>query len=313
MPEHWKKLLMKDHETTERMLVAVANMWGTVAGPPAGVMRDVLEYLLDYADNCHNRKEENYLFPLLEKRGVLRHGGPLAVMLAEHEQSRELLKKFAELGNAFINGDASSLSDLRRAFDEYSTLIKNHYWKENDILYPMGSRVMSTDDDLRIINGIEELEASLGPDTRAKYYSLADRIMNAGKLGDLSISLDREVLAAILNTLPIELSFVDAEDTVQYFSHEDHEKIFARTRGVIGTKVQNCHPQKSIHMVNQILADFKAGRRDVAEFWIDMAGRKIHIRYFPVRDRNGKYLGCLETVQDIADIQKLTGQKRLLD
>ena len=104
---------------------------------------------------------------------------------------------------------------------------------------------------------------------------------------------------------------VDADDTVRYFSHENLPKIFPRTRGAIGMQVQNCHPQKSVHLVNEILADFKAGKREVAEFWIDAGDKKVHIRYWPVRGADGEYLGCLETVQDIADIQKLKGEKRL--
>ena len=121
------------------------------------------------------------------------------------------------------------------------------------------------------------------------------------------------MLAAILNTLPVELSFVDHDDIVQYFSHEHHPKIFPRSRGVIGINVRNCHPQKSLDMVNRILEDFKAGKREVAEFWLEMQGKKIHVRYFPVRDRDGAYLGCLEVVHDITQIQALTGEKRLLD
>jgi DUF438 domain-containing protein len=113
--------------------------------------------------------------------------------------------------------------------------------------------------------------------------------------------------------LPVELSFVDENDTVRYFSHEHGTKIFGRTRGVIGMTVQNCHPKKSVHMVNRILEDFKAGKREVAEFFIDMGEKKINIRYFPVRDPGGRYLGCLEVVQDVTHIRSLEGQRRLLD
>lgn len=105
----------------------------------------------------------------------------------------------------------------------------------------------------------------------------------------------------------------DADDKVRYFSHENREKIFARTRGAIGVDVRNCHPQKSLPMVERIIADFKAGRREVAEFWIDFAGRKVHIRYWPVRGPSGEYLGTLETVQDVTRIRTLEGQRRLLD
>jgi PAS domain S-box-containing protein len=201
---------------------------------------------------------------------------------------------------------------MLQVFLEYGALLKSHYWKENDILYPMGRRALSPEDDAAIVTGILELESSLGTDTRKRYQALAQEI-TSGTLDDLSASLDRSVLAAILNSLPIELSFVDADDRVRYFSHENHAKIFPRSRGVMGMKVHNCHPQKSVHMVEQILADFKAGTRDSSEFWIDMGGKKIHIRYFVVRGTQGEYLGCLETVQDITAIQQLSGQKRLID
>jgi DUF438 domain-containing protein len=100
---------------------------------------------------------------------------------------------------------------------------------------------------------------------------------------------------------------------VRYFSHEHLPKIFSRTRGVIGMAVQNCHPEKSVHMVNRILEDFKAGKREVAEFWIEMGGKHIYIRYFPVRGTDGRYLGCLEVVQDTTRIRSLEGERRLLD
>jgi DUF438 domain-containing protein len=205
------------------------------------------------------------------------------------------------------------LAELRAAFGEYATLCKDHFWKENDILYPMAQRVLSEAEAAEVVKGIEEVEAGFGAGTRARYYRIAEQIIEQGELRDLSFGLERDVLAAILNTLPVELSFIDHEDRVRYFSHEHGEKIFGRTRGAIGTAVQNCHPPKSLHLVNQILADFKAGKRDVAEFWIDMGGRMVHIRYWPVRGEDGRYLGTLETVQDVSAIRKLTGEQRLLD
>ncbi len=125
-------------------------------------------------------------------------------------------------------------------------------------------------------------------------------------------TLSTETLENIFDALPVEVSFVDEADTVRYYSKGD-QRIFRRTPAVIGMKVQNCHPQKSLHKVEQVVSDLKAGRRDVAEFWIDLKGRKMYIRYFPVRDKTGKYLGILEVTQDITDIQKITGEKRLLD
>lgn len=310
---HWSQLLMTDHETTEKVLEAVARMLEAPDGPAPSILRDALEYFQGYVEACHNKKEEQHLFPLIEQRGIPRNGGPLAVMLAEHDRSAVLLPKLVSACEAYLGGDRQVLPELRTLFGEYAALLKDHYWKENDVLYPMARRVMSEADAEAVVAGIEAVEAALGADTRSRYYAIADRIIEAGELKDLSFGVERDVLAAILNTLPVELSFVDKDDRVRYFSHEGSEKIFARTRGAIGTPVQNCHPQKSVHLVNRILADFKAGRRKVAEFWIDMGGRKVHIRYFPVRSPKGDYLGTLEVVQDITPIQALQGQRRLLE
>jgi len=125
-------------------------------------------------------------------------------------------------------------------------------------------------------------------------------------------SLSEEEIESVLNSLPVDITFVDKEDTVRYFS-QSKGRIFPRAKTVIGRKVQQCHPQESLQKVVQILEDFKSRRRDVAEFWINLKGRLIYIRYFAVRDGNGKYLGCLEVTQDITDVQKITGEKRLLD
>jgi DUF438 domain-containing protein len=233
-------------------------------------------------------------------------------MLSEHDASRTLLPRLLALIDGYAAGRAEVLDELRQVFEEYSALLKNHFWKENDILYPMARRVMTPADADAVVAGIDAVEAVLGSDTRARYYALAERIITGGGVEDLSFGVERDVMAAILNTLPVELSFVDKDDKVRYFSHENGAKIFPRTRGVIGMAVQNCHPEKSVHLVNKILADFKAGRRSAAEFWIEMGGRFIHIRYFPVHGPQGDYLGTLEVVQDSAGIRALTGERRLL-
>jgi len=130
---------------------------------------------------------------------------------------------------------------------------------------------------------------------------------------DLSTgALTLEQTDLLLTHLPVDVSFVDAEDVVRYYS-ETGDRIFARTPAVIGRKVQNCHPGKSVHVVEAILKAFKAGTRDAAEFWIELGGRFILIRYFAVRDKSGTYKGCLEVSQDVTAIRALSGQKRLLD
>lgn len=126
-------------------------------------------------------------------------------------------------------------------------------------------------------------------------------------------SLTFAELDAVLNTLPVDVSFVDADDTVRYYNEPAGGRIFPRAKGVIGRKVQDCHPPKSVEKVEQILADFRAERRERAEFWIELNGRLTFIRYFPVRDRTDAYLGCLEVTQDITEIKRIEGEKRLLD
>lgn len=124
-------------------------------------------------------------------------------------------------------------------------------------------------------------------------------------------NLTLQQLIKIFGALPVDLTFVDNDDIVRFFSESDH-RVFPRTNSVLGRQVVNCHPPKSMHVVQQILDDFRAGKREDADFWIDMQGKKIYISYFALRDED-KYLGCLEVTQDITKIQKIEGQNRLLD
>ena len=124
-------------------------------------------------------------------------------------------------------------------------------------------------------------------------------------------NLNKEQLAGILEAIPIEISFVDENDLVKFWNKHE-TRIFKRPVSVIGKSVQNCHPKHSVDKVNQILSDFKSGKGSSAEFWINVGERKVYIRYFAVRDKAGKYLGTLEATQDISEIKKIEGEKRLL-
>jgi len=125
-------------------------------------------------------------------------------------------------------------------------------------------------------------------------------------------ALTPELVNLVLTHLPVDVSFVDAEDTVRYYSATPG-RIFKRTPAVIGRKVQDCHPAKSVGTVVKILEAFKSGAKDTAEFWIELGGRFVHIRYFAVRDAAGRYRGCLEVSQDVTRIRALEGEQRLLD
>ena len=125
-------------------------------------------------------------------------------------------------------------------------------------------------------------------------------------------NLSREQLEGILEAIPVEISFVDENDLVKLWNKHE-TRIFKRPISVIGKSVQNCHPKQSVAKVNQILSDFKSGKKDSAEFWINLGERKVYIRYFAVRDKAGRYLGTLEATQDITEIKKIEGEKRLLE
>jgi hypothetical protein len=134
----------------------------------------------------------------------------------------------------------------------------------------------------------------------------------AGALGLSTGQMTLEQINLMLTHLPVDLTFVDEDDRVAYYS-EGPERIFPRSPAIIGREVRNCHPPKSVHIVNKILDAFKSGARGTAEFWIELGGRFIYIRYFAVRDSNGYYRGTLEVSQDLTEIRKLEGQQRLLD
>jgi uncharacterized protein len=124
--------------------------------------------------------------------------------------------------------------------------------------------------------------------------------------------LTKEQLDSMLNTMSIEVTFIDENDTVRYFN-QPQKMIFMRTKAIIGRKVQNCHPAKSLGTVTKILESFKSRKKSLAEFWINLNNRMIYIRFYAVRSPEGKYLGTMEVVQDITDARALQGERRLLD
>jgi len=122
--------------------------------------------------------------------------------------------------------------------------------------------------------------------------------------------LTLEQLQGIFSALPVDLTFVDADNRVAFFS-EGASRVFARSRAILGREVQHCHPPRSVAVVEQILDDLRSGRHDVAEFWLEFHGRFVHVRYFAVRDEAKRYLGCLEVTQDATRLRALDGERRL--
>ncbi len=262
----------------------------------------------------HYRRKENLVFPFLEKHEIT---GPPTVMWGKHDQIRELLKVAIETYEHAVEAsieEARTLVEL--VFKPASDGIEDMIFKEEQILFPMCLDTLSDQEWWQVYNQSLEIGFCLydprdewqpsGVDvTQTAAESRSDRVQLP------SGSMTPEELNAILNTIPFDLTFVDSNDTVRYFT-QGTERIFDRNRAILGRKVQLCHPPHSVHIVQKILEDFKSGRESRAPFWINMKGRFIHIEYFALRDKQGKYLGTLEVSQDLTDKRALQGDQRLL-
>ena len=195
--------------------------------------------------------------------------------------------------------------------------INEMIFKEENIMTPILIERLNEEDWKIIIDGTRDFDTIV--EDNGEYSAKIDTITKEEKRGEIldgvvtlpSGSLKVEELTCMLNTLPFDITFVDKDDKVKYFS-EGKERTFARTRAVIGRNVSNCHPPQSVHIVEQIVEDFKANKKDNEDFWIKMGDQYILIRYFAVRNTEKEYLGVLEVTQNIKPIQEINGEKRLM-
>ncbi len=264
----------------------------------------------------HYARKEQVLFPYLEKHGFT---GPTTVMWGKDDEVRELLKA-SRLGLEGIQ-DEKGLAEyidqkLIPLLDEAEGMVQ----KEESILFPTSLEKLSEADWADVLRGSGEVGyAFIDPPEEAEQLAreLLGTVEETASLGDDEIifpsgSVNPEELMAILNGLPVELTFVGPDDRVKYFS-EGEGRIFVRTRAVIGREVRHCHPPGSVDLVETILRDFKDKKRDSADFWLEMGGRFIYSVFYAIRGKDGGYLGTLEVTQDATKVRSLTGQKRLLD
>jgi len=312
----WDDFLVSEHEMIERAMAVLKNNLEKIesAVKTPLQMQRALDFLLEFGDKMHNTKEEKFLFPLMAQKGLPVEGGPIGVMLMEHDAERNLLQKMtADLPSLAEATPAARQKFAAEGF-EYLKIRAEHIWKENDVLYAMGRKVFSDDDNTGLLKEFKILDQQTYGDNARLHYEqmLAEVEKDSEAKKRLIRNLSYEQIDAILETLPFEVTFVDAEDTVAYFNKLDKTKIFPRTRSVIGRKVEKCHPEKSVDMVRQIVTGFKERTMDHAEFWINFKGDKILIRYYPVYSENDEYMGVLEVTQEIGAIQKIEGEKRLI-
>ncbi len=285
----------------------------------------------------HYRRKENQLFPHLEK---VQFTGPSNVMWGKHDEIRSDLRS---LQQAYY---AENWSEFRRVGGRLTRAVKRMIFMEEKILFPTALKKLSEHDWAEIRQEEPEIgyawitpgnlwDASLvaarkasqelgkgsgGSDAPEAYGSAREEPegprqgwgeVRAGVPLDVG-ELNPEQINLMLKSLPVDITYVDEQDRVRYYS-QGKERIFPRTPSIIGREVRNCHPPKSVHVVEKILDSFKRKEKSVAEFWIDFQGRFIHIRYFPLYDQSGRYRGVIEVSQDATHLRELRGERRLLD
>jgi len=286
------------------------------------ISKDQLEGLFDEVQQRFNAlmdvekhylRKENLLFPFLEKHGVT---GPPAVMWGKHDETRELLKGAVEalgVAEGITVEEAKTVIDL--VLEPASKAVGDMIGKEEEILFPMCLDTLSDAEWLQIERQSIEYGFCLY-DPKVKWSPEGVEIEEVvseevDKVQLPSGNFDVEELTAILNTIPFDMTFVDKDDKVRYFT-QGRERIFARSRAILGRNVRQCHPPSSVHVIEKILDDFKSGKEDHTAFWITLKDKFIHIEYFAMRSEDGDYLGTLEVSQDLTEKRKLEGEQRLL-
>ncbi|MBI5846913.1 MAG: DUF438 domain-containing protein [Nitrospirae bacterium] len=325
MPEQEVKQLCSVHVEVFKESLEKKTMPGLPVGHPVHTLmlenrhaESIMQEMEELKDNVglpgfiekissiekHYARKENQLFPILEIKGIT---GPSKVMWALHDDIRDMLRHV----KAAVA--AGTLKDLE--IKTLITMINDMIYKEEHILYPMALETLSEEDWFKVKKGEEEIGyAWLDSVDEWMPSGLSGQALAEEKVGSINLDTGQitpEQVNLILTHLPVDVSFVNENDEVVYYS-ATRDRIFPRSPGIIGRKVQNCHPPKSVDSVKKILEAFRNGEKDSADFWIQMRGRFILIRYFAVRDAKGQYRGCLEVSQDVTEIRALTGERRLL-
>ncbi|HEU0138503.1 MAG TPA: DUF438 domain-containing protein [Bryobacteraceae bacterium] len=303
-------------ETVARMRSAMAKIGALPEdAAPDGLLFEWRQSFNDLMDiDKHYQRKEHTLFSRLERHGIT---GPSKVMWAKDDEVRGLLKRLGtELQRQNPSAGEAKAIAMKFAAPALSA-VEEMIYKEEHILLPMSLNTLTQEDWAEIWASSPQYGWCL-VEPRQGYRPPSAVLPDALELSSKEAiqfptgNLSLEQLTLIFSTLPVDLTFVDADDRVRFFS-EGPNRVFARSKAIIGREVQHCHPPKSVDVVDRILSDFREGRQNVAEFWIEFHGRFVHVRYFAVRDADGKYAGTLEVTQDVTRIRQLQGERRLLE
>lgn len=307
---HFVSYLMLENREVEKRIalirpfIKVLNKLGNPdLSLPLTKLRDFIADIRAY--ELHYVKKENILFPYLEQ--TFEQHRCLQLMWSFHDDFRKSIKTL----DALLQSDTPDLSAINPELGRLFFVIFPIIFREEQVVYPVALRAIPDDAWLDMLLQSREIGWCFG--VAPQNQSVKTQTPNIDGLVNLGTGLlNPEQLILMLENLPVDITFVDENDEVRYFSGAKH-RIFPRSKAIIGRKVQNCHPPESVHVVNQIVDAFRNGSKDHADFWIQMKGRFIHIRYFALRNVDGTYKGTIEVSQDVTEIRALEGQQRLLD
>ena len=274
-------------------------------------LRAGLNSLMDV--DKHYLRKEYLVFPYLESKGIT---GPPKVMWGKHDEERELLKAAIEALGSVTSVTKEELLSLRDLVIKPAVQgIYDMIMKEEEILFPMCMDKLTEEEWYAVYEQTQEFGYCLYDpqvEWKPEGVEVSEVTYGAGKSIRLSTgSFEPEEMEALFRTIPIDITFVDKDDKVKFFSLGP-DRVFTRNRAILGRDVRMCHPPASVNIVEQILADFKSGKESSAAFWINFQGRFIYIEYFALRSEKGDYLGTIEFTQDLTHLRELKGEQRLL-
>lgn len=320
IPEgHPADVLINENRELRRVVSEIENLVSAISYGNGPVKEDEIFRLIGLFNSLwdvdkHYQRKEYLIFPYLEKQGIT---GPPKVMWGKHDEIRELIKGSIEL----LRSGGITREELTAAAEiillPAARGVKEMTTKEEEILLPMSMDNLTEADwyaihrqSLEIGYCLYDPKVAWKPGW-AQEETLQEMNRTADSVQLPSGSFTVEELLAILNRLPIDMTFVDRNDRVKYFSQSE-ERIFQRNRAILNRDVRHCHPPASAHIVDRIIEDFKSGKATRAPFWINIGGKMIHIEYFALRNEKGEYLGTLEVSHNVSPYRELEGEQRIL-
>ena len=311
-PGHPLQVFKKENEAIEKLLKESLEPHVAAfaeSGQPSALERVQEDLAQLYDIDKHYARKENLVFPFLEQAGIT---APPKVMWGVDDEIRDAIKKARKITTDY-RGDRN---EVVAAVEDAVHQVREMIFKEENILFPLLLDNLTEDNWIAVHDGTSEFGYCLTtPEFDWKPVRVTTEVAATeathGRIPLDTGALLPEEVNAMLKILPLDITFVDKDGIVRYFS-QTQERIFPRPSTIIGRRVENCHPPASVHIVEKIVEELSSGKRDSADFWIHMGGKYVYIRYFAVRNTAGEYLGTIEVTQDIAPIQAIQGERRLL-